>query len=135
MRRLAFAVACLVLVAASQVLAASVTGLEAYRGKARVLVIQVQRFDQVALAQQKHMLRADEPGLARRDLVVFAATRDAVVAIVGIPPSRPPDLHMPSAGTGRGFRAVLIGRDGTVKAHWDRPVPLDALFAAADKDR
>ncbi|MCB1478434.1 MAG: DUF4174 domain-containing protein [Rhodobiaceae bacterium] len=136
MRRYTLAVAGMFLMAACHaVLAASVTGLEAYRGETRVLVIQVRRFDQVALARQKHILRADEVGIAQRGLVVFAATRDAVLGIIGEAPAQPPRIRTDGAATGRGFHAVLVGMDGTVKAQWDRPVSLEALFAAADKDR
>lgn len=136
MRRVALTVGGMLAVAAGYAaLAASATGLEAYRWSKRVLVLQVQRFDQVSLSQQKHILRADEAGIKSRDIVVFAVTRDAVSGIIGKAPSRPPNLRTGSAGTGRGFEAVLVGKDGTVKAHWERPVSLEALFAAADKDR
>ena len=90
MRRVALTVGGMLAVAAGYAaLAASATGLEAYRWSKRVLVLQVQRFDQVSLSQQKHILRADEAGIKSRDMVVFAVTRDAVSGIIGKAPSRP----------------------------------------------
>lgn len=131
----AWPLACLLLLAGlAAAPAAPVAGLEAYRGKNRVLVIRVERLDQVALARQKHILRSDAAGVAQRDLVAFAATRDAVLAIVGKAPPRPPALP-PGNVTGRGFEAVLVGRDGRIDARWDRPVSLDVLFSSIDSGR
>ncbi|MCC0016112.1 MAG: DUF4174 domain-containing protein [Rhodobiaceae bacterium] len=103
-------------------------GLAAYRGKSRVLVIRVQRLDQIALARQKQILRADEPGLAERDMVVFAGTRDAVLPIFGEAPAGMPALSAPPGG----FEAVLVGKDGTVKGRWNQPVTLPELFSLID---
>ena len=103
-------------------------GLAAYRGKSRVLVIRVQRLDQIALARQKQILRADGPGLAGREVVAFAATRDAVLPIFGEAPAGMPALPAPLGG----FEAVLVGKDGTVKGRWNRPVTLPELFSLID---
>ncbi len=107
-------------------------GLEPYRWRNRLLILRVERFDQVTLARQKSLLREDPRGLEDRDLVAFAVTADAVAPIVGAAPDAPPNLRIVRARPQRGFQAVLIGKDGTVKAQWSRPVTLADLFAAID---
>ena len=130
-RALLRALAVLPLVPAGAV-PARASGLDPYRWRNRVLILRVERFDQVALAQQKALLREDPRGLADRDMVAFAVTADAVVPIVGEAPASPPSLRIVRARPERGFQAVLIGKDGGVKAQWNRPVPMATLFAAID---
>jgi hypothetical protein len=120
---------CLMLLAgAPPSLAGPAAGLEAYQWKNRVLVVSVRRFDQIALARQKQILRSDLDGMAERDIVAFARTNDAVLPIVGAAPARMPAL----AGPPGGFEAVLFGKDGSVRMRWQRPVSLNDLFAVID---
>lgn len=110
---------------------AQTSGLEIHRGKNRVLVIAVERFDQIALARQKQVLREGLAGLRDRDIVAFAMTRDAIAGIVGDVPARP--VTVPgSPGAKPAFEAILIGKDGGIKKRWRAPVSLEALFAVID---
>jgi hypothetical protein len=64
-------------------------------------------------------------------MVVFAMTDDAVAPVFGPGPQADHSVvgRLPD---GVDFRATLIGKDGGVKARWDAPVTLNALYAVID---
>ncbi|MHB2210367.1 DUF4174 domain-containing protein [Methylobacterium sp. CM6257] len=97
--------------------------LDAYRDRARVLVLSAPDVADAHLKAQRAALRAVRPGLAERDLVVLEAVGTgpdarALRAQLGLP-----------AGS---FRAVLVGKDGGAKLDAEEPVAPQKLFATID---
>ena len=109
---------------------ASPDPLDAYRWRARILLLMAPDRADPQLADQLGRLRAAEAGVRERQLVVLTALPDGTVheaggAEVG---------HLSQRlRRGEGFQAVLIGKDGGEKARWTAPVDPQAVFADIDQ--
>jgi hypothetical protein len=97
--------------------------LEAYRWRARVLVVSAPDAADAGLRAQRAALGPLRGDLAARDLVVLEAVGDdstarALRATLGLPSGA--------------FRAVLVGKDGGAKLTSAEPIPPQRLFATID---
>lgn len=108
---------------------------ENWRDGRRVFLVRVASPNDARWREQTVALSENRKGLAERDVQV-------VVWEVNGDPSEWPDGEkiFPAAAMGRRFpdlkpanwRVALIGRDGEVKAVWDRVVAADEIFARID---
>lgn len=119
MRRMALGLGLATLAAGT----ASAAPLDAYRDRARVLVLSAPDAADAQLKAQRAALGPVHSGLAERDLVVLEAVgagpeARALRARLGLPSD--------------GFRAVLIGKDGGAKLTAETPIPPQTLFATID---
>lgn len=73
------------------------------------------------LLQQQEILQADTAGLAERDMVITLIT-----------PLSDKNRHNQLMKNGKGFRFILIGKDGGEKLRSDKPVTLEQIFALVD---
>ena len=117
------------------VMSASADDWERWRDGRRVLLVRLASPDEARWREQTVALSENRKGLAERDVqvVVWEGEGDA---------SEWPDGEKisPAAAMGRRFpdfkpanwRVALIGRDGEVKAVWDRVVAADGIFARID---
>lgn len=105
---------------ATGALAAS-PGLEAYRWKARPLVILAPDAQDPRYVQQMTALSAARAGLEERDMVVLPA----------LGPDAPLRARVGSGGAA--FQVVLVGKDGHVASRWTAPVALTEVFALIDR--
>ena len=103
--------------------AAAAGPLDAYRWRARVLVLSAPDAADAGLSAQRAALGAMRGGLAERDLVVLEAVGDTEAAR-----ALRTQLALPAGE----FRAVLIGKDGGVKLTAAAPIPPKTLFATID---
>lgn len=102
---------------------ASAAPLDAYRDRARVLVLSAPDAADAQLAAQRSALGPVRGGVAERDLVVLEAVGSgagarALRAALGLPDDR--------------FWAVLVGKDGGAKLTAAAPIPPQRLFATID---
>lgn len=97
--------------------------LDAYRWRARVLVISAPDAGDGRLTAQRAALAAVGGGVAERDLVVLEALGDGAEAA-----ALRRRLDLPATR----FRAVLVGKDGGAKLVSDSPIPPRELFATID---
>ncbi|AIQ92018.1 DUF4174 domain-containing protein [Methylobacterium oryzae] len=110
-------------------LAAMATGaalagpLDAYRDRARVLVLSAPAAGDADLRAQRAALGSARTGLADRDLVVLEAVGSGAQA-----QALRTRLGLPADS----FRAVLIGKDGGAKLTAKEPIAPQALFATID---
>lgn len=103
--------------------AASAAPLDAYRDRARVLVLSAPDAEDSQLKAQRAALGPVRDGVAERDLVVLEAVGSgaeahALRAALGLPADS--------------FRAVLVGKDGGAKLTAAAPIPPQRLFATID---
>ncbi len=96
--------------------------LQRYRGQARVLVAIAETAQDPRLVQQRHLFAAMGHGAAERDLVLLQGVGDAPQAVA---------LRR-LFNIESGFRAVLVGKDGTEKLNTATPVGPDRLFPLID---
>lgn len=73
------------------------------------------------LLQQQEILQADTAGLAERDMVITLIT-----------PLSDKNRYHQLMKDGKGFRFILIGKDGGEKLRSDKPVTLEQIFALVD---
>lgn len=108
---------------------------ERWRDGRRVLILRTSSRNDARWVQQATTLSANREGLGQRDVVVVVWEGDRA------PSEWPEDTEIPPAEaflrhfTGlkpADWRVTLIGRDGRVKAEWDRPVATDELFVRID---
>ncbi|WP_342107533.1 DUF4174 domain-containing protein [Methylobacterium sp. SI9] len=102
---------------------ASAAPLDAYRDRARVLVLSAPDAGDAQLRAQRAALGPVRSGVAERDLVVLEALGSgaearALRAALGLPADS--------------FRAVLVGKDGGAKLTAAAPIPPQRLFATID---
>ena len=102
---------------------ASAAPLDAYRDRARVLVLSAPDAGDAQLKAQRAALGPVRDGVAERDLVVLEAVGSgaearAMRAALGLPADS--------------FRAVLVGKDGGAKLTAATPIPPQRLFATID---
>ena len=102
---------------------ASAAPLDAYRDRARVLVLSAPDAGDAQLKAQRAALGPVQNGVAERDLVVLEALGSgaearALRAALGLPADS--------------FRAVLVGKDGGAKLTAAAPIPPQRLFATID---
>ena len=103
--------------------AASAGPLDAYRDRARVLVLSAPDAADAQLKAQRAALGPVRGGLAERDLVVLdaigpGAEAHALRAALGLP--------------AHDFRVVLVGKDGGAKLTAAAPIPPQTLFDTID---
>jgi hypothetical protein len=87
----------------------------------REILLVAQRMDDPDLLVQKKILHADEEGLAERDIIISLIT-----------PESDKKRFEKFMKNGKGFRFILIGKDGGIKLSSDKPVKLEQLFALID---
>ncbi|WP_298967449.1 AI-2E family transporter [uncultured Methylobacterium sp.] len=97
--------------------------LDAYRWKARVLVVAAADADDPRLAEQRRIVAAAQRGSRERDLVVVEA--------VG-PGAEAEGLRRRFGLPAREFRAVLVGKDGGAKLSAPAPISAERLFETID---
>ncbi len=97
--------------------------LAAHRGTSRILVVAAPDERDPALVAQREALAAARPALRERDLVVVEAVGTGTEAA-----ALRRRLGLPE----RGFRAVLVGKDGGPKLTATEPVAPERLFATID---
>lgn len=73
------------------------------------------------LLQQQEILQADTSGLAERDMVI------TVITLLS-----DKNRYNQLMKDGKGFRFILIGKDGGEKLTSDKPVTLEQIFALVD---
>ena len=110
--------------AAASVLAggafAAASGLEAYRWKARPLVIVAPDAADARYRTQMEAVKAASAGLKERDMVV----------LTGLGADDPLRRRF---GGDSGFQVVLVGKDGHIAGRWSAPVALPDIFALIDR--
>lgn len=99
---------------------AAASGLEAYRWKARPLVVVAPDSADPRFRSQMEAVKAAAAGLKERDMVV----------LTGLGADDP--LRQRFGGEA-GFQVVLVGKDGHIAGRWDRPVALADIFALIDR--
>jgi hypothetical protein len=96
--------------------------IEQYRGNHRVLVVFTPDEMNEAYRTQHHHLTTHERGVIERDLKIvhsFASAEGMRLREA---------YHLPADG----FTMLLIGKDGTVKARYNEPTEMEAIFALID---
>jgi len=131
MRVLVFVVAAIVL--ATGTLQAG-DGMERFRWANRPLVVIAPDADNDGLRRQRDIADANEAGFRERAVVVISVPGEGPVRVDGEPA---PDLTASALrarfDVGRdAFRALLVGKDGTVKLARPEPIPAAVLFRTID---
>ena len=101
--------------------------LHRYRWKKRVLLLAAPTAEHADFKTQKTLLNAEKTGMTARDFVVLEVFYDQLSAA---------DQQFLTKKTGVSppqFAAVLIGKDGGVKALSSRPMSPADLFGTVDK--
>ncbi|MEH3144592.1 MAG: DUF4174 domain-containing protein [Methylobacterium frigidaeris] len=104
-------------------LPAGAASLDAYRWKARVLLVAAASADDPRLVEQRRIVAAAQRGTRERDLVVVEAVGAGAEA---------ESLRRRFGLTGNDFRAVLVGKDGGAKLSAGEPIAAERLFATID---
>ncbi|MFB2549805.1 DUF4174 domain-containing protein [Ensifer soli] len=101
--------------------------------KNRALVIFADTADP-AFQKQKDMLKAEEPGLSERQLVVIHVDGETAETLAGADDYDGKALRaaLSEGGRATSFELVLIGKDGTVKLRRGEPVAMAELFGVID---
>ena len=106
-----------------------------WRDGRRVLLVRAALPEEVRLKEQKTVLSAQIEGLAVRDVVVVEWIGEADpkvwrsggrVLVTALPREIQAEL------LSLAWKVLLIGRDGGIKAAWDKVVPPDEIFAKID---
>lgn len=97
--------------------------LDAYRGRARVLVVSAPDASDPHLTAQRSALSSATGATAERDVVVLEAIGPGAAAR-----SLRAQLGLPA----HAFGAVLVGKDGGAKLIAERPIALRTLLATID---
>jgi hypothetical protein len=106
-----------------------------WRDDRRVLLVRAALPEDDRLKEQKNVLSAQTEGLAVRDVMVVEWTGEADpevwrpsgrVLVIAL--AREIQAELRSAA----WKVLLIGRDGGIKAAWDKVVPPDEIFAKID---
>lgn len=107
--------------------------LSQFRWNHRILVIFSDRSDDANYVQQIGALKGAQEALAERDMLIISVVSDAA-AIIDKPQLKldANSLKKRLDAEGRGFRAVLIGKDGGAKLSSNRPITPVELFSTID---
>ena len=106
-----------------------------WRDGRRVLLVRAALPEEVRLKEQKTVLSAQIEGLAVRDVMVVEWIGEADpkvlrsggrVLVTALPREIQAEL------LSLAWKVLLIGRDGGIKAAWDKVVPPDEIFAKID---
>jgi hypothetical protein len=106
-----------------------------WRDGRRILLVRAALPEDVRLKEQRAGLLAEAEGWAVRDVVVVGWTGEAdfkvwpsgeTVLVAALPQEIQAQLRSAA------WRVLLIGRDGGIKAAWDKVVPPDEIFAKID---
>lgn len=108
--------------------------MERFRWANRPLVVIAPDADHTGLRRQRDIADAHEAGFRERAVVVISVPGEGPVRVDGEPA---PDLTASALrarfDVGRdAFRALLVGKDGTVKLARPEPIPAAVLFRAID---
>ncbi len=87
----------------------------------REILLVAQSMDDPDILIQKKILQADEEGLTERDVIITLIT-----------PESDKKRFEKLMKNRKGFRFILIGKDGGIKLSSDKPVTLEQLFALID---
>jgi hypothetical protein len=107
--------------------------LSEYHWKNRLILLFSSQADNPLYQQQTDLLRADQPGLDERDLLIFSVLSDRVVsetATVGV--ERATKLRERYRVDENSFVFILIGKDGSEKMRSDTLVTRNELYALVD---
>ncbi len=107
--------------------------LSEYRWKNRLILLFSSQADNPLYQQQRDLLRADQPGLDERDLLIFSVLSDRVAsetAIAGV--ERAATLRKRYRVDENTFTFILIGKDGSEKMRSDTLVARNELYALID---
>ncbi|MFD1703779.1 DUF4174 domain-containing protein [Methylopila henanensis] len=122
--------------AAATSLPAVAEGLEAFRGKARPVVVFAPAPDAPQALDQLKRLRSDREGLESRDMPVFVVGPKRVTTLAG--GSAPATLDASGLRAAYGvaedaFAVVLVGKDGGEKLRSGEPLEAAKLFELVDE--
>lgn len=107
--------------------------ISAYRWKKRALVVFAESRKTEKLGKQRRIVEAHLEDLAQRDLVVVYVVGDDVSATLGPPPGLSASTLRRKYGIKDGeFRAVLVGKDGSVKRTAASPLTAETLAGTID---
>ena len=110
--------------------------LAGLQGKSRPVLLFAKSRSDASLDKQTDLLRERRPGLAERNIVVFrtAGNEDTRSAIgyIDLPRGAALELKRRFAPLRSGLTVILIGKDGTEKARWERLVPPQEIFDLVD---
>ena len=110
--------------------------LAGLQGKSRPVLLFAKSRSDASLDKQIDLLRERRPDLSERDIVVFrtAGNEDTRSAIgyVDLPRGAAFELRRRFAPLRSGLTVVLVGKDGTEKARWERLVPPQDIFDLVD---
>jgi hypothetical protein len=123
-----------VLVAVASALAIPpAAAMSGYRWKYRAIVVIAGSGGEVALAEQRRIFAASLSGLDERDVVIVWVTGDTVSSELGPRPGMSArQLRTRFGAPEKGFRVVLVGKDGGTKLSRSTPLPADVLFGTID---
>ena len=104
-----------------------------YRWKNRLILLFSSQANNPLYRQQVDLLRADQPGLDDRNLLIFSVLSDRVVSQKAIERAdRAAELRERYRVDENSFTFVLIGKDGSEKMRSDTLVTRDELHALID---
>ncbi|SDG37655.1 protein of unknown function [Limimonas halophila] len=129
MRAMGLAVAAMMLAALP-----AQAGMERFTWANRPLVVLAPDADHPALGEQRAIAEAHAAGFRERDMVVVTLAGDGPVRVDG-EPARDVDPAALRARFGvahDAFRALLVGKDGTVKLSRGESIAADTLFRTID---
>ena len=107
--------------------------LSQFRWNHRILVIFSDRSDDANYVQQMGALKGTQESVAERDMLIISVVAD-VAAVIDKPQLAldADSLRKRFGAEVRGFRAVLIGKDGGAKLSSNRPITPAELFSTID---
>lgn len=112
---------------------ASAAVLDAYRWRARPLLVFAPDGASSSLARQRALLQQAAADLRERDVVVLVVVGDAVTtAAGGATADRASRLRGRFGVPPGAFRVVLVGKDGGAKRSSAQPIPASELFRTID---
>ncbi|MCJ8507008.1 DUF4174 domain-containing protein [Rhizobium lemnae] len=126
-------VAAITVLGSATIAHSAVDQLDQFRWNHRIVVVFADRSDEANYVQQMASLRDAQEALAERDMLIISVVSD-VAAIIDKPQLKldADSLRKRFGAKGRGFRAVLIGKDGGAKLSSNRPITPAELFSTID---
>lgn len=107
--------------------------MSAYLWQKRPLVIFAPSRQHASTVRQTRIINANRTGFSERDMVVVTVVGDRVTTRFGSGPKLGADALRARFGIGRDeFRALLVGKDGTVKLSRGEAVDAGRLFSLID---
>lgn len=111
-------------------------GLDAFRSKARPVVVFAPKANDPAATDQIRRLRAERAALADREMPVFVVAQGSVRTLAGghAPATLKADELRRTFAVGEGdFALVLVGKDGDEKFRTAEPVEAGRLIGLVDQ--